>query len=87
MPGRSKLDAIFKLCQLMEKYREGQENLHCVFIDLRKAYDRVPRQEVWNCLRVRGVQRKCIRLIQDMYNVSKTRVMCAARNTEDLMFQ
>ena len=31
----------------MEKYREGQKELHCVFVDLEKAYERVLREEVW----------------------------------------
>lgn len=37
MPGRSTTDAIFALRMLMEKYREGQKELHCVFVDLEKA--------------------------------------------------
>jgi len=83
MPGRSTSDAIFALRQLMEKYREGQKSLHCIFIDLEKAYDRVPRQEVWNCLRMKNVEEKHIRLIQDMYTGSRTRVRCAAGETDD----
>ena len=38
--GKSTTDAIFALRQLQESYREGQHDLHCVFIDLEKAYDR-----------------------------------------------
>ncbi|RWR83605.1 proline--tRNA ligase, chloroplastic/mitochondrial-like protein [Cinnamomum micranthum f. kanehirae] len=37
---RSTMEAIFSLRQLMEKYRAKRKNLHMVFIDLEKAYDR-----------------------------------------------
>ena len=54
MPGKSTTDALFALRVLMEKYREGQKELHCVFVDLEKAYDKVPREEVWYCMRKSG---------------------------------
>ena len=53
--GKSTTDAIFALRQLQERYREGQQDLHCVFIDLEKAYDRVPREELYWCMRDKGV--------------------------------
>ena len=46
MPGRSSTDTIFSLWMLLEKWKEGQKGVHCVFVDLKKAYDRVPREEL-----------------------------------------
>ena len=41
MPGKGTTNAMFALRMLMEKYREGQRELHCVIMDLEKAYNRV----------------------------------------------
>ena len=45
-PGKETTDAMFALRMLMEKYREGQRELHCVFVDLEKAYDTTGRAVV-----------------------------------------
>ncbi|KAK3511018.1 hypothetical protein QTP70_029036 [Hemibagrus guttatus] len=83
MPRKSTIDAIFALRILMEKYRDGQRELHCVFVDLEKAYDRVPREELWYCMRKSGVAEKYVRVVQDMYERSRTVVRCAVGQTEE----
>ena len=63
MPGRGTTYAIFAVRKRIEKHRGKQKGLHnMVFIDLEKDDDRVPRQEVWRCMREKGVHRKYIRM-------------------------
>ncbi|KAK3554170.1 hypothetical protein QTP70_019102 [Hemibagrus guttatus] len=83
MPRKSTTDAIFALRILMEKYRDGLRELHCVFVDLEKAYDRVPREELWYCMRKSGVAEKYVRVVQDMYERSRTVVKCAVGQKEE----
>ncbi|MCI4395202.1 hypothetical protein PGIGA_G00177740 [Pangasianodon gigas] len=82
MPGKSTTDVMFALRMLMEKYREGQKELHCVFLDLEKVYDRVPRDEPWYCMRKSGVAEKYVRVEQDMYEGSVTTVRCVVGMTD-----
>ena len=82
MPGKGTTDVIFALKMLMEKYREGQRELHCIFVDLQKAYDWVPQEEPWYCMRKSGIVEKYVRLVQDMYEGSETVVRCAVGTAE-----
>ncbi|KAK3532157.1 hypothetical protein QTP86_009027 [Hemibagrus guttatus] len=83
VPKKSTTDAIFALRILMEKYRDGQRKLHCVFVDLEKAYDRVLREDLWFCMKKSGVAEKYVRVVQDMYEKSRTVVRCAVGQTEE----
>ena len=83
MQGRSTIDAIFGLRMLLEKWREGQKTMHCVFIDLEKAYDRVPREELWECLRLSGTSECYVKVIKDMYDRTRTAVRSAAGLTKE----
>ncbi|KAK3544114.1 hypothetical protein QTP86_001824 [Hemibagrus guttatus] len=54
-----------------------------VLENLEKAYDRVPREELWYCMRKSGVTEKYVRVVQDMYERSRTVVRCAVGQTEE----
>ncbi|KAK3548037.1 hypothetical protein QTP70_003054 [Hemibagrus guttatus] len=54
-----------------------------VLENLEKAYDRVPREELWYCMRKSGVVEKYVRVVQDMYERSRTVVRCAVGQTEE----
>ena len=79
MPGRSTTGATFALTMTMEKYN----GLHLVFIDLEKACDRVPRQEVWRCMQEKRVPEKYVRLVQYMYQDIRTCVTTNIGNTDE----
>lgn len=60
--------------RLVEKYREKKMDLHIVFIELVKVYDKVLKYIRWRCLEVRGVLKAYIWVINDMYNEEKTQI-------------
>ena len=54
-PGRGTTDAIFILRQVQEKYLAKNKHIYFAFVDLEKAFDRVPRKVIWWALRTAGV--------------------------------
>jgi Reverse transcriptase (RNA-dependent DNA polymerase) len=43
MRGRSIMEAIFLIRQFMKRHREQKNDLHMIFIDLEKVYDKIPK--------------------------------------------
>jgi hypothetical protein len=66
MLGRSTMEAIFLVRQLIERYKEQKKDLHIVFIDLEKACDKIPLNVLWWVLEKHRVPPKYITLVKDM---------------------
>ena len=69
-------DQLFTLARILEGAWEYAHPVYMCFVDLEKAYDRVPREILWEVLREYGVRRSLLRAIQSLYNpcTSKVRV-------------
>ena len=80
--GRSTMDPVFALKILQEKYREKQKDFHMVFVDLEKAYDKVPRDLIWWAMRKRSIPEGYVKVTQDMHRGTKTRVKTRCGRTE-----
>ena len=74
VPGRGTSDAIFIFRQLQEKYFVANKPLYIAFVDLEKAFDRVPRKVLWWALRSVGAEKWAIRIIQGMCTNVRSRV-------------
>ena len=74
MLGKGTIDAIFIACQLQEKYLGKKKNLYFMFVDLEKAFNRVPRDVVRWAMRKLNVDEWLIETIMAMCEFSNSAV-------------
>ena len=67
-------DQLFTLRKLSELSVEWQQRLYIAFVDLRKAFDSIPRPALWVVLRSRGVPEQLISIIRDLHTDTACRV-------------
>ena len=76
-------DAIFAARLLVEKHREKNVPLHLAFLDLEKAFDRVPHDVIWLALRDHGIPEHLISWVKLLHKEPTSCVQTAAGKTND----
>src|SRR2546425_5032911 len=79
-PGKGITDAIFIVRQVQEKFLGKQKEMWMAFLDLEKAFDRLPREVLWWALRDAGVEEWMVNVIKSLYEGFTTAVK---RNVEE----
>ena len=73
--GRSTTEQIFNLRILGEKYLQHQQNHYHVFIDFKKAFDRVWHEALWASMRTYNINSSIIWAIENLYNKAQRAVL------------
>uniref|UniRef100_A0A669C209 Reverse transcriptase domain-containing protein n=1 Tax=Oreochromis niloticus TaxID=8128 RepID=A0A669C209_ORENI len=81
-PGRGTLDQLFILSRILEGAWEFAQPVYMCFVDLEKAFDRVPRGVLWEVLREYGVSGPLLRAIRSLYNRCKSLVRIAGNKSD-----
>ena len=68
--GKGTTDAIFIVRQVQERFLKKKRELWMAFVDLEKAFDRVPREVLWWALRKLGVEEWLVVIIKSMYEAA-----------------
>ena len=77
--GKGTTEQIFNLRILCEKYLQHQQDLYHVFIDFKKAFDRVWHAALWATMKKYNISAKLIRVIKDLYDKAITAVLFNSR--------
>ena len=73
-PGRSTTEQIFNLRILCERYNQHQQDLYHVFVDFKKAFDRVWHAALWATMKLYNINANLIRIIESLYNKATSAV-------------
>ncbi|KAK3517717.1 hypothetical protein QTP70_016386 [Hemibagrus guttatus] len=73
-PSRGTLDQLYTLHRVLEGSWEFAQTVHMCFVDLEKAFDRVPRGILWEVLWEYGVCGPLLRAVWSLYNRSRSLV-------------
>ena len=72
--GRNTTEQIFNLRILCEKYLQHQQDFYHVFVDFKKAFNRVWHGALWATMKNYNISTNLIRVIKNLYDKATTAV-------------
>lgn len=84
VPGLSTTDPMFALSTIAEEHRFENRPLYVAFLDMEKAFDRVPRETIWWSLRKKNIPEPYVNIIADMYKGARSMVRTVVGETKPI---
>ena len=83
MPGKGTVDAIFIVRRMQEKYQKKDKKLYMCFVDMEKAFDRVPRKVMKCAMKKKGLSEVIVWAVMSLYDGAKTRARVRSAYLEE----
>ncbi|KAL0194436.1 hypothetical protein M9458_012732, partial [Cirrhinus mrigala] len=86
-PGRGTMDQLYTLFRVLEGSWEFAQPVHMCFVNLEKAFDRVPRGVLWGVLWEYGVRGPLLRAVRSLVRIAGSKVaLCHRQGLEGVWF-
>ena len=83
MPGPGTTDTVFIVRRMLKEYREKDKKLFMCFVDLKKAFNRIPRRVMQWALRKKGLPGILVKAVMRLCESSKTKVEVGSEFSEE----
>ena len=85
--GRGTVDCIFVLSELVNNFVNSGKKLYSFFVDFRKAFDFVVRDNLWYKLLCYGVNGNILKIIMSMYRCVKTKIYVNGQKSQSVEYK
>ena len=82
-PGKGTVKAIFIVRRMQEEYQKKDKKLYICFVDMEKAFNRVPRKVMEWAMRKKNLTEVIVRAVMSLYDDAKTRVRVGSAYSEE----
>lgn len=81
--GKSCVDHIYTIRQLVEKKKAKNREIHLAFIDIKKAYDSVPRSRLWDAMQEMGLEIGLIQAVKTIYQNNMVKIKTGQKLSDE----
>ena len=83
MPGKGTIDALFLVRRLQEEHRAKYKRMYMCFVELEKAFDRVPKRVMEWAMRKKGLPNILVNAVISLYEGAETKVRVGSGLSEE----